>query len=103
MSTATIDAPETNRRPSSTRKTGTDTQPRLVEARQHAETAMTDLVSATSETFRAFLPAAVLRPSDAVDYTFDLAEQVLAGARRVCVEVAGILESGLDGAERRAA
>jgi hypothetical protein len=38
-----------------------------------------------------------------VEFTFDVAEQLLIGARRVCVEIASVIESGLQGAERRAA
>lgn len=105
MSTATIDTPDTaTRRPSAARNRGTASPaPKLVEARAHAETAVTDLVSALTDTIRAFVPAAVLRPTDAVDYTFDLAEQMLGGTRRVCFEIASIFESDLEGAERRAA
>lgn len=75
----------------------------LTEVREHTEAAVSDLISATADAMRAFLPSAVLRPTEAVDYVFDVAEQVLAGTRRVCLEVAGVLESGLQGAESRAA
>ncbi|MGQ0847070.1 MAG: hypothetical protein ACT4QF_23370 [Sporichthyaceae bacterium] len=107
MSTATIDAPATDagnatrRTPVQRPRPANVATPQLVEARQHAETAVTDLMAATTETVRAFVPAAVLRPTDAVDYAFDLCEQVLAGTRRICLEFAQLMESGLDSVERR--
>jgi hypothetical protein len=106
MSTVTVENPtDSARRPPAARRPvpAGDPRPALVDARLHAETAVTDLVAATADTVRAFVPAAMLRPTEAVDHTFDLAEQALAAARRVCFEVAAILESGLDGAARRAA
>ena len=103
MSTATIDNPTDTaaRRSAAPRpRTGASdpTRPALVDARLHAETAVTDLITATADTVRSFVPAAVLRPTDAVDHAFDLAEQALAAARRVCLELASLVESGLDGA-----
>lgn len=96
MSTATIDAPETTRRtPAARRPVSSGATPRLVEARQHAETAVTDLASATTDAVRSFVPAAMLRPTEAVDFAFDLAEQVIAVSRRACVEAAQIVENGL--------
>jgi hypothetical protein len=108
MTTATIDAAAESTARRSTpgqrpRPAGTTT-PSLVEARKHTEVAVSDFMSATTDTVRAFLPAAVTRPTEAVEYAFDLAEQVLAGARRVCLELAAMVESGIDGsATRRAA
>ena len=75
----------------------------LTQVREHTEAAVSDLIAASADALRAFLPSAVLRPTEAVDYTFDVAEQILAGTRRVFVEVASVIESGLQGAERRAA
>ena len=107
MSTATVESSSdaaARRAPAARRPSQTgDPRPALVDARLHAETAVTDLIAATADTVRAFVPAAVLRPTEAVDHTFDLAEQALAAARRVCFEVAAILETGLDGAARWAA
>ncbi len=45
----------------------------------------------------------MLRPTEAVEYTFDLMEQVLAADRRICFEFASIMESGIDSVERRPA
>jgi hypothetical protein len=106
MTTATIDAAaeSTARRTPTprTRPAGTPT-PTLVEARKHTEVALTDFVNATNDALRAFLPAAVTRPTEAVEYAFDLAEQMLAGARRVCLELAAIVEHGTEGAPHRRA
>ena len=68
----------------------------------HAETAITDIVTAANDALRTYLPTAVLRPTEAVEFSFDLAEHLLAGARRMCFELALILESGLDGPHRHA-
>ncbi len=96
MSTATIDTPDTTtRRTPAARRPASAAQPRLVEARQHAETAVTDLAAATTDAVRSFVPSALLRPTEAVDFAFDLAEQVLAVSRRACVEAAQVLENGL--------
>lgn len=96
MSTATVEAPEsTSRRTPTARRSGSAAQPRLVEARQHAETTVTDLASAATDAVRSFVPAAILRPTEAVDFAFDLAEQMLAVSRRACVEAAQVLENGL--------
>jgi hypothetical protein len=69
----------------------------------HAESAVTDLFASTAETVRTFVPTAFLRPSDAVNQAFDLAEQCLAIARRTCLELATLVEGGLEGFDRRAA
>jgi hypothetical protein len=96
MSTATIDAPDTTRRTPTARRPGpATTKPQLVEARHHAETAVSDLADATTDAVRAFVPAAMLRPTEAVEFAFDLAEQMLAVSRRACFEAAQILENGL--------
>jgi hypothetical protein len=98
MSTAIIETPETaTRRTPSQRRTPTSSaaKPQLVEARQHAETAVSDLAAAATDAVRAFVPAALLRPTEAVDFAFDLAEQMLAVSRRACLEAAQILENGL--------
>ena len=96
MSTATIDAPTTTRRtPAARRPLPTSANPQLVEARQHAETAVSDLAAAATDAVRAFVPAAMLRPTEAVEFAFDLSEQLLAVTRRACLEAAQILENGL--------
>ena len=107
MSTATVESTSTvpTRRTTASRRQPLQDASRreLTEVREHTEAAVSDFVAATSDALRAFLPVAVLRPTAAVDYTFDVAEQVLAGMRRVCVEIASVLESGLQAAEDRAA
>jgi hypothetical protein len=107
VSTASVDNPaETSNRRSTTsrqRPLQDANRPELTAAREHTEAAVTDLVSATSDALRAFLPVAVVRPTEAIDYVFDVVEQVVIGMRRVCVEIAGVVESGLQAAERRAA
>lgn len=96
MSTATIDAPDTTRRtPAARRPRPAAAKPQLVEARHHAETAVSDLAVATTDAVRALVPAAMLRPTEAVELAFDLAEQMLAVSRRGCFEAAQILENGL--------
>ena len=106
MSTASADTQETtSRRPSTGRQRVLEDASRreLTQVREHTEAAVSDFVAAVSDAFRAFLPVAVVRPTEAVEYTFDVAEQVLAGMRRICVEIADVVESGMQGAERRAA
>lgn len=99
MSTATIDAPETTnnarRTPAARRPSTPSPNPQLVEARRHAETAVSDLAAATTDALRAFVPAAMLRPTEAVDFAFDLVEQLVAVSRRACFEAALVVENGL--------
>jgi|GEM_PF-5267325 len=99
MTTATVDTESTVRRAPAQRTTrpAGNRQPKLVEAGRSAETAVIDLVSATNETLRAFVPSALLRPTEAVDYTFDIAEQLLSLVRRFCYEIAATVEGGLEG------
>jgi hypothetical protein len=104
MTTATIETSVDSRRaPGQRNRTAAQPSPKLVDARMHAESAVTDLFASTAETVRTFVPTALLRPSDAVNTAFDLAEQCLAIARRTCLELAGLLEGGLEGLDRRAA
>jgi hypothetical protein len=107
MSAATVDSPTegTARRSGANRSRPVPVEARrdLVLVREHTETAITDVITAVTDVVRAFLPAAVLRPTEAVDFTFDMAEQGLAASRRLCVEIASVLESGLQGVERRPA
>lgn len=98
MSTAIIETPDSvNRRTATSRRTASSSsaKPQLVEARRHAETAVSDLAAATTDVVRAFVPQALLRPTEAVDFAFDLAEQMLAMSRRTWIETAQILENGL--------
>ncbi len=96
MSTATIDSPETTRRtPAARRPSSSSAKPQLVEARQHAETAVSDFAAAATDAVRTLVPSAVLRPTEAVDFAFDLAEQMLAISRRACFEAAHVVENGL--------
>ncbi|HEY2834377.1 MAG TPA: hypothetical protein VGJ14_18290 [Sporichthyaceae bacterium] len=106
MTTATIDAAAEStarRNPGQRPRPAGTAAPSLVEVRKHTEVAVSDFVSATSDAFRAFLPAAVTRPTEAVEYAFDLAEQMLAGARRVFLELAAMVEHGMEGAQNRRA
>ena len=104
MTTAAIDAAAEStarRTPTQRPRPAGAATPTLVEARKHTEVAVSDLIYATSDAIRAFLPAAVTRPTEAVEFAFDLAEQVLAGARRVCLELATMVEHGTEGAAAR--
>ncbi len=83
-------------------RTAAQTSPKLVDARMHAESAVTDLFASTADTVRTLVPSAILRPSDAINTAFDLAEQCLAIARRTCLELASLVEGGLEGFDRRA-
>ena len=107
MSTASIDAPDdvTSRRSGGnrSRQVPTGGRPESVDARAHTEAAVTDLVASTTDAVRAFLPSAVLRPTQTVDYVFDVIEQAVVASRRIFLELASNVESGLQGAERRAA
>jgi hypothetical protein len=75
----------------------------IEESLQSSEAAVVELVHGSVNAVQAFLPAAVTRPTQAVDYVFDLAEQVLAMTRKAAYEVASLVESGVQGVERRAA
>ena len=106
MSTATVDSNHdapTRRSNAARRRPLQDASRReLHEVREHTEAAVSDLMSATTDAVRAFMPTAILRPTEAVDYAFDVAEQLLAATRRICLELAAVVESGLQGAEQRA-
>ncbi len=98
MSTATIDSPaDTARRSAAPRPRTGGTPPGTA---RPAEAAAAELVSATAETVRAFAPAALTRPTHAVETAFELAEQGLAAARRVCLELAALVEDGVGSAAR---
>lgn len=107
MSTASIDSPDevTSRRPggSRSRQAAADGRRDAGDARAHTEAAITDLVASTADAVRAFLPSAVLRPTQAVDDVFDVVEHTMVASRRICLELAAIVESGLHGTHRRAA
>lgn len=108
MSTATVETPNegSSRRSSGSRPRSARDANRneLAVVRQHTEAAVIDLIGASTDAVRTFLPTAMLRPTEAVEFSFDVAEQFLAGARRICVEIATAVEAGLQaGLERRAA
>ncbi len=110
MSAATIDTTEsssttTGRRNSGSTKSASERRSELELTRSSAavELAAVEFVNGSYDALRAFVPQAVLRPTQAVDYVFDLAEQALAASRRVCAEIASIVEAGVQGSERRAA
>ena len=64
---------------------------------------VTDFTRDTIDGLRAVIPAAVLRPTIAVDYVFDLVEQAVQVGRRTSREVASIVEAAIEAAENRAA
>jgi hypothetical protein len=104
MTTATIDGTAettTRRTPGPRTRPSATYRPNLAEARTHAQTAVNDLAAVTTDAIRTLVPPAVLHPTDAVAYSFDLAEQFLSGLRQICQEIAVAIESGLDGIENR--
>ncbi|HWC34463.1 MAG TPA: hypothetical protein VG650_06500 [Mycobacteriales bacterium] len=64
---------------------------------------VTDVARDTLDGLRAVVPAALLRPTIAVDYVFDLVEQAVSIGRRTSREVASIVEAAIEAAETRAA
>jgi hypothetical protein len=52
---------------------------------------------------RTILPSAVLRPTSAVDFAFDVVDQIVSAGRRTALELASILEAAVEAAEQRAA
>lgn len=75
----------------------------LEQALTSTEAAVVELVHGSVNTVQAFLPRAMVRPTEAVTLTFDLIEQLARSARRVAFEIASIIESGAKGVEERAA
>ncbi len=78
-------------------------QRELTQSIDATELAIVEFVNGSYDAMRAFAPQAVLRPTQAVDYVFDLAEQALSASRRFCLEIASIVEAGVQGSERSAA
>ncbi len=114
MSAATMDT-NANDNPTPARRSGTSSrrtsnaplerrsERELTLASDAAELAVVELINGSYDALRAFVPQAVLRPTQAVDYVFDLAEQMLGTSRRVCMEIASIVEAGVQGSERASA
>lgn len=102
MSTATVEQAET----ASARKlTGNRARSaiRSAEASAANEAVVTSLVHNSVNTVRQLAPTAILRPADAVTFVFDLAQESLNVGRRFAMEIATMLESGIEAIERQAA
>jgi hypothetical protein len=56
----------------------------------------------TVEGLRTVVPNALLRPTTAVDFGFDVIEQMVSVGRRTGHELASILEAAIEAAEQRA-
>lgn len=97
MSTAAIEAPP------KAPKNGTSTQRARLSihsSQESTEEAVTQLVRSGVSTFRSLLPSALVHPTQTVELLFDVAEQFLAASRRLALEVAQAVESGVEGVER---
>jgi hypothetical protein len=104
MSAGTLEAGTETRTTTARRsRTQDKSSQQLEESLRATEEAVVELVHGSVNVVQAFLPSAVVRPTEAVDYVFDLAEQALAVARRTAHEVASLIESGVRGVENRAA
>jgi hypothetical protein len=57
----------------------------------------------TVEGLRTVVPSALLRPTHAVDFVFDVVERIVSAGRRTSTELASILEAAIEAAEQRAA
>lgn len=62
---------------------------------QTSEEAISQLVHAYAEAFRSFVPSAWLRPSEAIDFVYDVTAQVLSVQRRFVEELIGAARSNL--------
>lgn len=61
-----------------------------------SEEAISQLVHAYAEAFRSFVPSAWLRPSEAIDFVYDVTVQVLSVQRRFVEELIGAARSNLE-------
>jgi hypothetical protein len=64
--------------------------------------AVAELMRGYVRTVTALLPIAALRPTEAVDAAFDLAEQLLTLTRQTVHEAVSMVESGLDSLDKAA-
>jgi hypothetical protein len=95
MSTAAIETPKTTKSPSAQRA-----RLSVHSSQESTEEAVTQLVHGSVSTLRSLLPTAVVRPTQTIELIFDVAEQFLAATRRLALEVAQAVESGVEGVER---
>lgn len=63
---------------------------------RHTQDATTDLFAGGFDLVHRFAPA-IARPTEAVDYTFELAAELLEVGHRISYELAALLESGTAG------
>jgi hypothetical protein len=96
MSTATIEAPKASKSSSSSTQRA---RLSVHTSQEPTEEAIAQLVHGSVSTLRSLLPTAVVRPTQTVELAFDVAEQFLAAARRLALEVAQAIESGVEGIE----
>ena len=96
MSTASIETPKAPKSTPSTQRARLS----LHSSQESTEEAITQLVHGSVSALRSLLPTAVLRPTQTVVLLFDVAEQILAGVRRLSLEAAQAVESGVEGIER---
>ena len=69
---------------------------------QTGEEAISQLVHAYAEAFRSFVPNAFFRPSEAIDFVYDLTSQVLGLQRRFVQELFGAVQSNLQAVQNAA-
>lgn len=67
----------------------------LQQSVETSEEAISQLVHAYAEAFRSFVPSAWLRPSEAIDFVYDVTAQVLSVQRRFFEELIGAARSNL--------
>lgn len=107
MSTATVetqDGASTSRRsPAGNSRSRDRSRQQLQASSWSTEAAMSELVRGSLNATTAVLPGVLVHPTQAVECFYDLVEQALAASRRLATELAMIVESGLEGAERQAA
>jgi hypothetical protein len=101
MSTATVDETTSSPRRSSNSRSRSDARSRSSEPALGL--VVTDVARDTVDGLRSVLPPAILRPTSAVDFMFDLVEQVVSVSRRTAHEVAAVVEAAIEAAETRAA
>ena len=74
----------------------------LQQSIQTSEEAISQLVHAYAEAFRSFVPSAWLRPSEAIDFVYDVTSQVLGLQRRFVQELFGAVQSNLQAVQNAA-
>jgi hypothetical protein len=102
MSTATVEEPTPSARRSSTNRTRAEVRD-VHTLERSLGLVVNEMSRDTVEGLRAVLPSALLRPTNAVDFVFDVLDQMVSVGRRTTHEVAAILEAGIEAAEQRAA